>query len=55
LTFNGLHNIISQKIELFITTPVRTSNPAIRRGAPNISYASKITVEIAALPSVTSI
>jgi hypothetical protein len=27
LTFNGLHGVISQKIELFITTAVRTSNP----------------------------
>jgi hypothetical protein len=28
LTFNRLHLVISQKIELFITTAVRTSNPA---------------------------
>jgi hypothetical protein len=27
LTFNGLHGVISQKIVLFITTAVRTSNP----------------------------
>jgi hypothetical protein len=27
VTFNGLHSIMSQKIELFITTAVRTSNP----------------------------
>jgi hypothetical protein len=27
LTFNGLHGIMSQKIELFITTAVRTSDP----------------------------
>jgi hypothetical protein len=27
LTFNWLHGVISQKIELFITTAVRTSNP----------------------------
>jgi hypothetical protein len=27
LTFNGLHGVISQKIVLFITTNVRTSNP----------------------------
>jgi hypothetical protein len=26
-TFNGLHGVISQKIVLFITTAVRTSNP----------------------------
>jgi hypothetical protein len=28
LTFNGLHGVIFQKIELFINTAVRTSNPA---------------------------
>jgi hypothetical protein len=28
LTFNGLHDVISQKIVIFITTAVRTSNPA---------------------------
>jgi hypothetical protein len=28
LTFNRLHGVISQKIELFITTAVKTSNPA---------------------------
>jgi hypothetical protein len=27
LTFNGLHGVICQNIELFITTGVRTSNP----------------------------
>jgi hypothetical protein len=27
LTFNGLHSVISQKIVLFITTTLRTSNP----------------------------
>jgi hypothetical protein len=27
LTFNGLHGVISQKIVLFITTAVRTSDP----------------------------
>jgi hypothetical protein len=26
LTFNGVHGIIPQKIEIFITTAVRTSN-----------------------------
>jgi hypothetical protein len=29
LTFNGLHCVISQMVELFITTGGRTSNPAI--------------------------
>jgi hypothetical protein len=28
LTFNGLHEVVSQKLELFITTAVRTSNPS---------------------------
>jgi hypothetical protein len=27
LTFNGLHGVISQKIKLFISTALRTSNP----------------------------
>jgi hypothetical protein len=27
LIFNGLHGVISQTIEFFITTAVRTSNP----------------------------
>jgi hypothetical protein len=30
LTFILLHDIISQKIELFMTIPVRTSNPTRR-------------------------
>jgi hypothetical protein len=29
LTFGGLHDVISQKIELFITTAVRTPNPTL--------------------------
>jgi hypothetical protein len=28
-TFNGLHGIISQKPELFITTALRTSSPTV--------------------------
>jgi hypothetical protein len=32
LTFNGLHCVISQKTELFITTGVRTSNPTQVKG-----------------------
>jgi hypothetical protein len=35
LTFNGLYGVISQKIELFITTAVRTSNPAQRNIWPH--------------------
>jgi hypothetical protein len=36
LTFNGLHGIISLKIELLLTTAVRTSNPALLSGSfPN--------------------
>jgi hypothetical protein len=29
LTFNGLHGVISHKLQLFITTAVRTSDPAM--------------------------
>jgi hypothetical protein len=29
LTFNGLHGVIFQKVELFITTAERTSNPRL--------------------------
>jgi hypothetical protein len=29
LTFNGLHGVISQEIELFISTAVRTSDPTV--------------------------
>jgi hypothetical protein len=31
LTYNGLHDVVSQKTVLFVTTPVRTSNPAYFR------------------------
>jgi hypothetical protein len=31
LIFNGLRGFISQKIELFITTAVRTSNPTMNK------------------------
>jgi hypothetical protein len=30
VTFTGLHGVISQKIELFVATAVRTTNPATR-------------------------
>jgi hypothetical protein len=30
LALNGLHGVISQKMVLFITTAVRTSNPTTR-------------------------
>jgi hypothetical protein len=30
VTFNGLHGVISQKIILFITTAVKTSNPTFQ-------------------------
>jgi hypothetical protein len=30
VTSNGIHGVISQKIEWFITTAVRTSNPALK-------------------------
>jgi hypothetical protein len=31
LTFNGLHSVIPQKVELFITTTVRTSDHTVSR------------------------
>jgi hypothetical protein len=31
LTFNELHGIISQKIEIFIATALRPPNPALQR------------------------
>jgi hypothetical protein len=33
LTFNGLYGVTAQKIELFITTAVRTSDPKRQKGA----------------------
>jgi hypothetical protein len=38
LTFNGLHGIISQKIELFVTNVVRTSNLTRLLIAPTIQF-----------------
>jgi hypothetical protein len=43
LTFNGLHGIISQKIQVFITTAVRASDPvtitsALSNAAPVIYF-----------------
>jgi hypothetical protein len=50
LTFNGLHGVISQKIEFFITTAVRTSNPRSSKGFENgkiFKYLEKIvTIQI---------
>jgi hypothetical protein len=40
LTLNGLHGVISQKIILFITTAVKTSNPTCLSLFANISSAS---------------
>jgi hypothetical protein len=39
LTFNGLRGVISQKIELFIATAVRTSDPTI---IPVVLYGCKM-------------
>jgi hypothetical protein len=38
LTFNGLHDVIFQKTEVFKTTAVRTSNPTIKNG-PKVAVA----------------
>jgi hypothetical protein len=37
LTFNGLHGVISQKMKLFITKAVRTSNPILHASAYSIA------------------
>jgi hypothetical protein len=37
LTLNGLHDVISWKIELFITTAVRTSNSQKKKKKNSIS------------------
>jgi hypothetical protein len=47
LTFSRLHGIISQKIVLFITTAVRTSDPTFIKCCPQQSiYSITITVRI---------
>jgi hypothetical protein len=46
LTFNGLHSVISQKIEVFIITAVRTSNPNVENAAePILGFNSGIKVK----------
>jgi hypothetical protein len=45
LTFNGLHGAISQKIIVFITTAVRTANPAYIRSTHG-SFMSLIKVAL---------
>jgi hypothetical protein len=42
LTFNGLHDVVSQKIELFITTGVRTSNPTQKSVVRTAVYSSRL-------------
>jgi hypothetical protein len=44
LTFNGLHGVISQKIVLFITTAVRTSNPESEKVEAKGKYYTKIII-----------
>jgi hypothetical protein len=43
LTLNGLHGLISQKIVLFITTAVRTSNPTQLNFSPSDSKRPSLT------------
>jgi hypothetical protein len=38
VAFNGLHGVIFQKIELFIITAVRTSDPTIAGWFPNLNF-----------------
>jgi hypothetical protein len=44
LTFNGLHSVISQKIVLFMTTAVRTSNPSLHlvRKAKQVMFRERV-------------
>jgi hypothetical protein len=44
VNFNGLHGVISQKIELFIATALRTSNPIRRVHIYTILPISQMTV-----------
>jgi hypothetical protein len=44
LTFNGLHGVISQKIQLFVTTATRTSD-AITLNVACLSYSSTPKME----------
>lgn len=41
---NGLHSIISQKIDLFVTTAVRTSSPALCNTSLPIFFQIKETI-----------
>jgi hypothetical protein len=43
LTFNGLSGVISQKIELFITTAVRNSDPTRKKNC-NVIFDMKMIV-----------
>jgi hypothetical protein len=38
LTFNGLHGVISQKVEVFIITAVRTSDPTLKLYLTTLTY-----------------
>jgi hypothetical protein len=44
LTFNELHGIIFPKIELFITTAVRTSNPAKKHRIEGSQWRSLVNI-----------
>jgi hypothetical protein len=37
LTFNGKHRVISQRIDLFVTTAVRTLDPIIRNSSSSLA------------------
>jgi hypothetical protein len=44
LTFNGLHGVISQKIEFFITSAMGTSSPTLYLSGSgyNIDYGKRV-------------
>jgi hypothetical protein len=52
LTFTGLHGVISQKIVLFITTALRTSNPSSTYLIIRVVPSSILTLTVRAVPRV---
>jgi hypothetical protein len=52
--FNGLHSVVSQKIVLFITTAVRTSNPTCLKIGTNTSISAKPLITKPGVPSATA-
>jgi hypothetical protein len=58
LTFNGLYSIILQKIDFFITTVVRTSNPTqfpLSSVMSSVISHQHMTVGVDLSPSVSAV